>query len=366
MSVAGPCFARVLRVDGQDIFALRAALKGHRGVELLDPYVEVTVHAKPEHRCKPGDWIGFQCPTCGQQHVKIEQSCQMWKISQGLVREQWACVHLFAGSFDGWSRAFAFLNDNQIFESQRALTIDCDCDVTQVWQAQGCTMIQDEDEFDAAFTSPWCGFAGRISDHRWISWLRGDEELWLSMSPPCQSWSLGGTTSGLHSSNGLAFLESICVIKKTRPVIVTCECSDVIIKHPHFPIIRQAMWEVGYKLVWSDVTDTADFVKMKRRRWLAVFARQDAETITLGSFKIANLAKPSWNDSSFQFLVPPVVRNQLLLSSSLTEFYGCPDLLPPSMKRQGVTNAILCCRLASCIVMLSCRPYVPATPSNIY
>lgn len=46
---------------------------------------------------------------------------------------------------------------------------------------------------------------------------------------------------------------------------------------------------------------------MKRKRWLALFVRVEIEARSLGTFRLTDLAKPSWDDISFQFPIPLVV-----------------------------------------------------------
>eukprot|EP00438_Fugacium_kawagutii_P032917 Skav215378 [mRNA] locus=scaffold3586:132527:136886:+ [translate_table: standard] len=333
MNEVSPGFARVMNVEGETLCCHRAFHGGHRGLQVVEPCVNVTLCVPPGHQCKVGDWIGFRCPSSTQTHVTIQQTHQLWRISPGRIQGKWVAVHLFAGAFNGWSRAFDWLKNKGLFQTERSLAIDKDDLVVDTWKKQGCSMTQSCHIDDPAFHSPWCGFHGKISDHQWLNWLRGDEDLWMSMSPPCQSWSAGGRSSGLFSGNGLAFLEGIGKAKDSQPVVLTCECSDAIVKHPHFVVVKQAIWDAGYKLVWTGQIDSADIINMKRLRWLAVYIRVDIEARSLGNFKFTNMAKPSWDDCTFRFHVPEAVRSQLVLQPSSLEFYGHPDFLPQNMKR---------------------------------
>lgn len=211
----------------------------------LEPQVLVTLYVPPGVQCSAGDWIGFQCASCFQADVTIVSRQQIWKIPHGLIQGKWACVHLFAGAFNGWGRSFSWLEDQGIFEHQRSLSVDVDPGVTETWRVQGCTMITQESD-QTSFTSKWCGFEGQVDDPSWVPWLRGDEDIWLTMSPPCQSWSYGGKGAGLRSRNGLAFLEGIAAIRKLRPCVVTAECSDAITR----PSPTLSNCEAGHVGLW--------------------------------------------------------------------------------------------------------------------
>eukprot|EP00438_Fugacium_kawagutii_P032961 Skav223871 [mRNA] locus=scaffold1226:250257:251906:- [translate_table: standard] len=324
-------FARIFKRDGNLVHGHLAVLSGHQGVQVAENMEVVQLKVLGSFKGQIGDWIGFSCPPSADGSFCISSPDEIWRISPGLIREKWSCVHLFAGSFGGWSRAFHWLNDEGIFPSSRAITIDNDPAVTHVWRQQGCDVLTLAHDFHTS-SSAWCGLNAPITDHSWFGWLNDDDDIWLTLSPPCQSWSFGGTGSGLQADNGIAFLEGVEIAKKIRPALISCECSDAIIRHPDFAIVKRALWDIGYKIVWSDVMDCADYVKMKRNRWLATFARHDVNSRTVGTFKFTNMAKPSWDDCTFRFHVPEVVRNQLLLTPSLTEVYGCPRLLPVNMK----------------------------------
>eukprot|EP00438_Fugacium_kawagutii_P019536 Skav235669 [mRNA] locus=scaffold358:1103709:1108024:+ [translate_table: standard] len=325
-------FARVYEVRGNVLLAHLGSLSGCRGVVLIEPVKEVSIMTAETFSCQVGDWIGFDGSMGPDAKVVLQSNEQIWRLSPGTLKGGWSCIHLFAGAFGGWSRAFRWLREQGLFAFQKELTIDSDPKVAEVWQVQGCNLLQGAEQSNEASFATWSGFCGMVSNHSWIHQFQDDLDVWLTMSPPCQSWSQGGVTSGLKSWNGIAFIEGIAVVGKLRPVAVTCECSDTIVRHPDFAIVKQAFHEIGYRPIWSDIVDALDTVKMRRRRWVAIYARADIETRSLGNFKITDLAKPNWDDCTFKFFVPQVIKEQLLLTPDLIELYGCfADRIKPGL-----------------------------------
>eukprot|EP00438_Fugacium_kawagutii_P031982 Skav207043 [mRNA] locus=scaffold975:331372:335483:- [translate_table: standard] len=327
-------FLRVTDVKADLVFGHIAKLHAHDGLKVLDPVEDFLLQVPMTHHLSVGDWIGLQGADFQRDRLILGPDDFLWTVSKGLLEEPWTCVHLFAGAFDGWSRAFTWLESQNTFVVENTIELDCDPQVARCWDLRGYEVVNSKVRISDQLPGPKVGFHGPVSDLSWLNWIRKSNNIWLTMSPPCPSWSNGGLQSGLNCANGIAFLEAISVAKRLRPLIISCECSDTIINHPHFAALRFSLSQAGYKTVWSSVNEHADLVNMKRRRWLALFFRRDIASLPIGgTFKVTGQAKPGWDDCTFQFHVPPVVMEQLLLTPDLIDQYGCSRFLPHGWRK---------------------------------
>eukprot|EP00438_Fugacium_kawagutii_P007017 Skav233753 [mRNA] locus=scaffold1792:300466:304788:- [translate_table: standard] len=327
-------FLRVTDVKADLVFGHIAKLHAHDGLKVLEPVEDFLLQVPMTHHLSVGDWIGFQGADLQRDRLILGPDDLLWTVSKGLLEEPWTCVHLFAGAFDGWSRAFAWLESHSMFAVENTIELDCDPRVAKSWDLRGYEVVNHKVRISDKLPGTKVGFHGPVSDLSWLNWIRKSNNIWLTMSPPCPSWSNGGVQSGLNCANGISFLEAISVAKRMRPLIISCECSDTIINHPHFAALRFSLSQAGYKTVWSSVNEHADLVNMKRRRWLALFFRRDIASLPIGgTFKVTGQAKPGWDDCTFRFHVPPVVMDQLLLTPDLIDQYGCSRFLPHGWRR---------------------------------
>lgn len=213
------------------------------------------------------------------------------------------------------------------------LLSDNDPEVIRVWKEHGHTVLACLVPVEVSTDHSRVGVYGGIEEHSWFNLLRKTANVWMTMSPPCQSWSGGGSESGLNSETGFCFIEGIAVVLNVRLLALTAERSDKLTSHPHFKLLRFLLTKAGYKLIWTAIGDHSQVAHMSRRRWLAVYIRNDIEAVQIGgAFKI-NGERLGWNHESFNFLNPQVVEEQLELSQSLLDLYGNPDCLPKGMMK---------------------------------
>eukprot|EP00438_Fugacium_kawagutii_P001430 Skav205001 [mRNA] locus=scaffold3521:100694:103414:- [translate_table: standard] len=342
-------FARVSSVQNGVIFAEVADFVPSEGLKLREPLHEIQIETTVACQFKLLDWIGMLGHISEDNMIRIPEGGSIWKISSGLPDLPWTYVHLFSGAFQGWSQALEWMQTKGLAQEARQVSIDNDPDIARIWNVQGYEIFHDAVEVDVSTDQMKIGISGSIEDTTWYNVLRDDANLWMTMSPPCQSWSGGESMSGLNNDNGIRFVQATEVVLNLRPMVITAECSDRITSHPHFKIVRFLLHKAGYKLAWTTVGDHSQLVGMARKRWLAVYLRHDIEPLRLGgNFKLAAECL-SWSHESFDFFCPQVVEDQLILTPPLLDLYGNHEYLPKGMTKgkpkPTTPEQVLLCRL---------------------
>eukprot|EP00438_Fugacium_kawagutii_P011173 Skav227747 [mRNA] locus=scaffold3513:469499:474031:- [translate_table: standard] len=331
-------FARVNSVQDGVIYADVADLVPSSGPQIREPCEEIQIRTNVATQFKLLDWIGFHGRQQSNGQYQIEEGGSIWKVCTGFSDSPWTHVHLFAGAFQGWAQAFAWLQAKGMSEPARHVSIDNDFEVAKVWKVQGHQVIHDDVPVDFSTDCSKIGVCAGIENTTWYNLIRGELNLWITMSPPCQSWSGGGGMSGLNSDNGFCFVQASEVIQNLRPLVVTAECSDRIQNHLHFKIIRFLLQKAGYKLTWTSIEDHGQLVGMARKRWLAVYLRHDVDTLRVGgNFKLV-AERLNWSHESFDFFCPQVVEEQLILTPPLLDLYGNQQYLPKGMNKGKTTT----------------------------
>lgn len=146
--------------------------------------------------------------------VTLNQASKLWFIPELQPEMEWQACHLFSGSFEGWSKALEWCCLKKIFRVRHSFSIDCDQEVMRMWS------LQNQAEFRVATIS--CdhidekekrGFCMPIHEFSWANWCRFPVNEIFTASPPCQPWSLGGTSAGIECDNGFAFIQ--CLLYQT-------------------------------------------------------------------------------------------------------------------------------------------------------
>lgn len=191
-----------------------------------------------------------------------------------------------------------------------------------------------------------------IHEFSWANWCRFPVNLCFTASPPCQPWSLGGTSAGIQCDNGFAFIQCLHSIKMVRPIFAALECADAIEQHPHYGTLKSLLAMIGYTLSWSNVFIYDKLTPMRRSRWLAVLVRSDVN-VSPPTYcgTIAGVHRFSWNHPMYRCVVPEYFHHQLVLSRHLMSIYGSIDFLPKAKKnRLGAfpsVNEVLFSRILS-------------------
>lgn len=266
----------------------------------------------------------------------------------------WTAVHAFAGSFGGWEQATKWLSQHggtALFS--RHVAVDSNEDVMHLWECQHAVKALSA---PLPYSQPWIsadfvGILSSIAENSILTVCQGQVNLLETMSPPCQPWSKAGKRQGLSCENGWAFISGLTHAFKLQACIVTAECADEIIHHHHFETLQHVAKLLGYRLVWSQVTPLHHISPMMRTRWLATWIRVDISAKYYDAKVNPHvLPRHRWFDPDFDFQIPPIWAEQLLLSESEKSFYGDVRFLPPAKKgalssSSATAYQVLCARM---------------------
>ena len=248
----------------------------------------------------------------------------------------WTAIHAFAGAFGGWEQATRWLSlHGESIICGRHISIDADEDVMRTWQRKHESKL-----FHAPVPcdQPWTsagevGILAPIADNSILTLCQAQVNSLGTMSPPCQPWSKGGRHQGLSCENGWLFISGLIFAFKLQVNILTAECADDIVQHEHFGLLTHVAKLMGYRLVWSQVAPLNHMSPQMRTRWLATWIRADLDAKHYDA-RVTPHAIPRhrWSDPDFEFRVPRVWEEQLLLSESERKFYGDVDFLPTAKR----------------------------------
>lgn len=352
----GFCLGRIVDVNHHTVTCDSLVLHPQLGLQLNEPRLPVTLEVPSPLSLKVGDTIGFRATKISENRYQLNSHDQIWGVAMDTQNDKWTVINLFAGFFDGWSRAFKWIKSRCILDVNRFICIDNDSAIQQFWKMSNMSLYEAAIPVSCGDTNN-VGITCGVGQFTWFNVLGKDDNYIMTMSPPCQPWSAGGLQSGLGCPNGFAFLEAIQVAKQLQPMLLLAECSDRIVSHPNFKIIKLAFQLAGFRCVWSSVCNLGEIVDMSRKRWLAVYIRKDLSSLPIsGQFKLGDGIKTPWSDPSFSFPVPQVLRDQLFLSPELVEVYSDSKLLPRGMANnltgEGSKEEVLNARLLSADVTM--------------
>ena len=270
--------------------------------------------------------------------IQVTQQSQFWTVSDFERSWQPSYCHFFSGAFEGWSRAIEWAHHQFGLGFSQAISIDQDEDVMKVWSLRNnAPVLRPPFQLSAHIFEPLVGIAANIREHTWVNKCRFLSNFWVTMSPPCISWSMGGRATGLEHDAGMAFVFAIDKIKQLRPMGVAGECADATPKHPHCKFLKALMNFAGYRLVWDSVETLHHLSPMMRNRWLFVWIRNDISVTSVPrTILLKEQTVKSWNDEMYSFFLPDQISHQMKLSGDLLDVYGDVAFLPRA-KRSKLT-----------------------------
>ena len=292
----------------------------------------------------PKSWIGFSngyIESVEPLRIRMSSDSKLWFISEHCPNMAFSACHLFAGAVCGWERALQWLQKQSLLCVDTTIAVDSDEMVMKVWELQH--------SFDGPFPKMHFGkipFSNSleaingvvlpVGDFSWMNLCRVMVNLIFTLSPPCQTWSTGGRMYGFEHPNGFALAEGIEGIKRIRPLVVCFECSDNILKHPQYELVKKLLMFCGYRQAWTSNTTLHNLARMFRTRWLAVWVRHDVSHFSFQSIEsFGCVNSETWDHRKYDFTIPSQLEHQLKLGSSLCAIYGDLRLLPTN-KRSGL------------------------------
>ena len=254
----------------------------------------------------------------------------------------WDVAHLFCGAFCGWHHGLKWLDSEaKAICVGQELFIDHDSEVMTIWQAKYATPVRTLPLTSGRSWShgKFVGLCGEVGEPSIIEACRTQANLMVTMSPPCQSWSKGGLKAGLSDSNGKAFLDALELAFSLQAIVISAECADDVVAHPHFRLVKAFAHVLGYRLVWDQVTPYNSMVSHARTRWLGVWTRADIQGQAFPFvLKLPMIPRSHWTDQAYQFRLPSMCVSQLLLSPSECQIYDSVEFLPPAKRARFENN----------------------------
>ena len=250
-------------------------------------------------------------------------------------------MHVFAGSFSGWSQAANWLGRANVGHAiGQQIYIDCDQTVMELWSAKHMTRPYKAPVPPQRTWNPAAhvGIHALASDFTVLHLSANCSNLIMTLSPPCPTWSRGGRSQALSHPGGWAFVESLELALIAQPNFISAECVDEIVFHPHFAFVQEILQRIGYCRVFSQNVNHHLVSNHMRNRWLATWVRHDhAPFVFDGRFTIQTIPRKPWHSERYAFRIPSVWESQLKLVESELEKYGDEKLLP-NAKRKCLPN----------------------------
>ena len=181
-------------------------------------------------------------------------------------------LHLFGGSFGGWTFATQLLNEMEVNIVSGSIEVDFHAARSYALSHRR-PLLSAERELPPlalySFKEGWC-IHGDVMDCNWMQAVACWAPEIITISAPCPPWSGASSQKGLHTTEGQLFMRSIGLCKLLRPKIILIEQVAGFHSHPHRVWIEKALWFSGYQLRFSRVIDLGDVMPVRRLRWLGV------------------------------------------------------------------------------------------------
>ena len=246
-------------------------------------------------------------------------------------------AELFCGGFCGWSQSLRIFQKLQCNVCTRWM-LDCnaDCFDSAKFVHGGLQLVHNEVSLKRAVRDHELPFfiQGDICDTWWHHVFEGSAaHLWCA-SPPCPPWSQASTGPGLACPDGQLVLLLAAMMQALQPVCVCIEQVPGFQAHSHYDFVQSRFAEAGFTRIWHDVVDLGDFLPTFRRRYLAVWVRNDAVTRVPSTSHAPLPVKPSLGASRCMVQLPPAMLRPCLLAPETLSLYLDPRLLPPPVRQK--------------------------------
>ena len=242
-------------------------------------------------------------------------------------------AELFCGHMGGWRSATRSMQEWKVQvaldnDEHAVATYNLNYGGRIVRQPEGITTEMAQSELLLC-----CG----VEDFRWLNAFNHKEVECLSVSSPCQSWSLMGSGSGTASPNGEALVTTVQICRLVQPVLILFEQVQGFRQHSEFELFQKTMLEAGFKIAASGVHNLELLSPTTRRRWLAVFINTAhvRRWDILGCF-LRPLVRETHNFDPARHCLPMLSDGQLSalhISVDEMKILDDPDLLPRWLKR---------------------------------
>eukprot|EP00438_Fugacium_kawagutii_P002016 Skav204963 [mRNA] locus=scaffold3912:113355:118505:- [translate_table: standard] len=291
-----------------------------------------------------GDWgLGVLAP----QEVKIllfrvesDVSQVFPKVEANQLADEWSLVELFAGGFAGWKQASKAMTKMGVpWKSTHAVEIRED--IAKLYCktfAVNHIFAETDGKLDDLFplnAHPVLGdtmYIGDIRNPDWIKLVPWANKIVAAISAPCPPWSRSSDKDGLHHADGRLMIATAVAMKFLRPLAVVLENVDTMRDHRHFKCVRDVLLWAGYRLVWECASDLRKVAPITRKRWLAVFIKDQGEINNVQVSDFLEMPQPNLESHKIMMNLPWEHEKDLTLTGDLMDVYSDVRFATRSMR----------------------------------
>lgn len=262
-------------------------------------------------------------------HVDTMASSVYPKCMDNEVQD-WSMVELFAGGLAGWKQAVIAMN-NQGMRWESTHAVELVQDIAEAY----CASYHIDHVFSAsheACQGPYMSldgdsslstmFVGDVKDFTWIKCTPWQRRLLVAISSPCPPWSRASDRDGLHDLDGRLIIHAISALRFLTPEVVTMENVDTFRQHKHFKCVMDTMKWAGYRMAWESLSDLRRLAPIARRRWLAIFVRNESPIQKQLSFDFVTMSHVNLESFQVSIELPPEHEQDLTLDRPTLAIYS--------------------------------------------
>eukprot|EP00438_Fugacium_kawagutii_P015123 Skav226484 [mRNA] locus=scaffold744:14189:19270:+ [translate_table: standard] len=305
---------------------------------------ESTRYTHEDDNSSKGKWgLGVLAP----REVKIllfhleEEVSQVYPKRKPFDDEvKWSLVELFAGGFAGWKQATQSMTKlNVPWVSTHAVEIQKDVaalycksfDVEHVFH-EGDVGLRNLFPLHFESTLGDTMYCGDIQNPDWIKLVPWGNALVAAVSAPCPPWSRASTKDGLHHEDGKLMIATAVAMKFLQPLAITIENVDSMRDHRHFKCVKDVFAWAGYRMAWECVSELKKVAPISRKRWLAVFIRNQGEISCARISDFLEMPQPTLESHKVLMRLPEEHERDLTLTDDLLDVYSDVRYATKSMR----------------------------------
>ena len=338
----------VCDTSGSTVWMRLKAFSPGEGFSVLNDDVwEISVEDldSRDQRWHPGDTLSIYGMGVerGSNCLDMSRDAIVLVVPTWDIHDSITAIHLFSGSFCGWSQALDAIGKKDISQPVgQQYFIDSDPRTMQNWSHQ---FVQQVHYGPTQPAQCWCpsphvGICTPVNDCSVCHHIRARTNVVGTASPPCVTWSKAGRSQGLNSSAGFSFVDAAFLILVMQPNVQVFECADEIVNHPHFGLISHLLKLGGFRRIWQQVVEYHHLSHNVRDRWVSAWVRLDMHPkINNAKYCLSMPDLCPWSSDCYDFPLPQDFREGLLLSDELQRLYGNRGSLPPAKKARVAPDA---------------------------
>lgn len=156
---------------------------------------------------------------------------------------------------------------------------------------------------------------------------------------PCQAFSMMGKQKGFEDKRGNVFFEIIKILEQKKPSFILLENVRNLTSHDKgntFSVIKESLYNAGYKYIYSDIFNTNNFGLAQKRNRVYIFASRNKLDDSF-SFKQSDVSRVFKTISSQTSLEKQ--RDVLdVLEKNAPSMYYLSEIIKPTILADGSAN----------------------------